>query len=121
MQKPVFRRFHDLTPADLNVDYQMHTNYTDGERSIFEILEECSNRHLRSVAFTEHVRRSTDWFDKFADDVAETAKQFPDIQVFGGCEAKALDYDGTLDASPEILARAQIVLGSVHRFPGPNG
>jgi putative hydrolase len=121
MQKPFFRRFHDLTSEDLNVDYQMHTNYTDGECSIAEILERCSERKLRSVAFTEHVRRSTEWFDSFADDVAKIAEQYQDLEVFAGCEAKALDYDGALDVSQEIFSRAQVVLGSVHRFPGPDG
>jgi putative hydrolase len=41
--------------------------------------------------------------------------------VLVGCEAKALDSRGTLDASEETLAACDIVLGSVHRFPDGRG
>jgi putative hydrolase len=43
------------------------------------------------------------------------------IKVLVGCEAKALDADGTLDVSDSILAEADLVLGSVHRIPNGSG
>lgn len=116
-----FRRFRDLDRAAVNVDLQVHTTQTDGRASIDEILDASRERQLSAVAFTEHVRRDTAWFPDFARSVRVAAEAYPDLRVLVGCEAKALDTDGGLDASDPILAECDIVLGSVHRFPDGKG
>jgi putative hydrolase len=84
-------------------------------------LETASERQLSSIAFTEHVRRTSDWFTDFAKNVREKAQGYGNLQVYVGCEAKALDYNGLLDVSDQILAECDIVLGSVHSFPDGDG
>jgi putative hydrolase len=117
----VFSRFRELDRAALNVDLQVHSARTDGEGSVGEILRRARERGLSAIALTEHVRRDSDWFLAFAKGVCESARSFPGLRVYVGCEAKALDADGSLDASEEILSRCDIVLGSVHRFPDGRG
>lgn len=123
MQKhtPEFVRFRDIDKGSLNVEFQIHTNQTDGAASIEDILQASRAKSLQAIAFTEHVRRETQWFDTFAHQVRSAAQAFPDLQVYIGCEAKALDEQGTLDASQAILDACDIVLGVVHRFPDGNG
>jgi putative hydrolase len=119
--KQNFVQFRDLKPELVNVELQVHTTWTDGRSTIAEQLESARQRGLATIAFTEHVRRDTDWFAGFAAAVREEARRFPELMVLVGCEAKALDSRGTLDASEETLAFCDIVLGSVHRFPDGRG
>ena len=116
-----FRRFSDLDRAAINVDLQVHTTQTDGRASITEILDAAQRRGLSIIAFTEHVRRDTAWFADFARTVRQEAKAYPDLRVLVGCEAKALDTNGALDAPEAVLAECDLVLGSVHRFPDGKG
>jgi putative hydrolase len=118
---PPFPRFRDLTPEHCLVDLQVHTTWTDGEQSIAEALQAAQHRGLKTIAITEHVRRDTDWFPDFAAEVRRVAAGFPDLTVLVGCEAKALDDDGGLDALDVVTSRCDLVLGSVHRFPDGKG
>lgn len=118
---PTFVRYRDLRVENLNVDFQVHTAWTDGEGSIEQVLEAASAAGLAAIAFTEHVRRETDWFTEFVSDVRCAAGRYPHLRVYAGCETKAMDRQGTLDLTPEILESSEIVLGSVHRFPDGKG
>jgi putative hydrolase len=120
-RRPAFPRFRDLTEAALQRDLHVHTSRTDGQADAEAILARAEERGLRCVAFTEHVRRDSGWFGEFADDVRRRARAHPRLEVLVGCEAKALDARGALDASGEILDACEIVLGSVHRFAREGG
>ncbi len=115
------KRYADLTSEDLNIEFQVHTTQTDGQASVAEILRAASVCGLAAIALTEHVRMETDWFPEFASAVREEAKAYPDLRVYVGCEAKALDLNGSLDVTKKIVDECDIVLGSVHRFPGEGG
>jgi putative hydrolase len=121
LRKNGFVRFLDLKWPDINCDLHAHTNRTDGQASVRDVMRRAAERGLRRIAFTEHVRRDTTWFSEFAREVRSASEDYPDLEVLVGCEAKALDTQGTLDASQEILAECDIVLGSVHRFPDGSG
>lgn len=114
-------RFRDLTPERLNVELQVHTTWTDGHAAVGELLARASERGLSSIALTEHVRRETDWFPGFAAEVRAAGAAYPDMEVLVGCEAKALDPHGGLDAAAPVIAESDLVLGSVHRFPDGAG
>jgi putative hydrolase len=105
----------------VNVEWQLHTKWTDGEPTIDEVFETASKRSLDSLAFTEHVRADTDWFSAFARDVRVAARQFPKITTYVACETKAVDVHGTLDISPGIAELCDFVMGVVHRFPDGKG
>ncbi len=120
-RRAAFPRFRDLTEADLQRDLHVHTSRTDGHADAAALLARAEERGLRCLAFTEHVRRDSGWFGDFAEDVRRRARAHPRLEVLVGCEAKALDADGALDASEEILDACEIGLGSVHRFSRPGG
>lgn len=116
MRRPELVRFHDLTSRHVNRDLQVHTVATDGQATIGEIVRRGEELGLAEIAFTEHVRRDSAYFPEFATEVRRTQRD-TEVRLFVGVETKAQDDAGTLDVSPEVLAEADIVLGSVHRFP----
>jgi putative hydrolase len=118
---PRFGRFRDLDHEALNVDCQVHTTWSDGRADVRAMLEAARERRLAAIALTEHVRRDTAWFCDFAGTVRAEARAVPGMDVYVGCEAKALDADGTLDVTDEIRAQCDLVLGVVHRFPDGRG
>jgi putative hydrolase len=121
MRKPQFAHYRELNAANANVEFQLHTDWTDGEPPIAEVLSTARERRLAGVAFTEHVRKDTSWFPAFAREVREAAADYADLAVYIGCESKAMDTHGTLDVTDGILAECDVVLGVVHRFPDGNG
>jgi putative hydrolase len=120
-ERQLFPRFRDLSLSDCLVDLQVHTTWTDGEQTIADALTAARDRGLHTIAITEHVRRDTEWFPDFAAEVRREAVAFPELTVLVGCEAKALDDNGDLDALEQVTSRCDIVLGSVHRFPDGQG
>ena len=99
----------------------MHTTFSDGRDTVEAMLAAAAARGLSCVALTDHVRRSTDWFPRYVEEVRRAARRFPELTVYVGLEAKALDFGGTLDATEEMLELADFVLGSVHRYPDGRG
>ena len=102
------------------VDFHIHTNWTDGLHSVREMYEQASRLKLESILFSEHARKySSDWFPQFSKEVRNLPRK-PCIALVG-VEARAVDFNGNLDLSPEILSHCDLVIGSVHRFPGKDG
>ena len=120
MEKPKFRRFNDLSAADVNFDFHMHTTQTDGKNSAAEMIAAGERQGLTAIAFSEHVDRSSGWYPEFVAHV-DAARAEAGIDVYIGIEAKALDFEGTIDATDDVLTTAELVVGSVHRFPDGNG
>lgn len=118
---PRFRRFRDLDHETVNVDWQVHTTWSDGRADVRATLAAAREQQLTAIALTEHVRRDTAWFGDFAQTVRTEARAVPGLDVYVGCEAKALDADGALDVTDEIRAQCDLVLGVVHRFPDGHG
>jgi putative hydrolase len=118
---PRFFRFRDLDQEKINVEYQVHTDQTDGEATPGQLLGVALERGISALAFTEHVRKDTKWFQTFADKIREISRMYAPMTTYVGCETKALDARGTLDVNDEILAASDVVLGSVHRFPDGKG
>ncbi|WP_420093019.1 PHP domain-containing protein [Sinorhizobium fredii] len=119
--KPVFSRFRDLSREQLNVELQVHTNWTDGQATVLEVVEAAKQRGLAELAFTEHVREGTSWFPNFKDEILSVTRGFDDLRVYVGCETKAMDENGRLDVSQSVLDACDIVLGVVHRLPDGQG
>lgn len=103
------------------VDLHLHTNFADGKASIPAMIEAAEERGLAAIAITEHVRSSSNWLPVFWIKVEQVRASIDGVIVYHGIEAKALDFDGTLDATPEMLERAELVLGAIHRYPDGRG
>jgi putative hydrolase len=100
-------------------DFHMHTNWTDGENSSLEMYQEAVRCGLKTILFSEHARKSSDWFGKFAKEI----RALPQLGCVAhvGVEVKALDFEGNIDCSDQIVEECDLVMGSVHRFPGEEG
>jgi putative hydrolase len=120
-RRPIFRTFKSLLELQDYRDYHIHTTWTDGRSTVEECVEAALRKELKGVAFTEHVRSTSSWFDAFVEQVTSLAKRKTGLEILCGIEAKALDYDGRLDATEDMINRSDIVLGSVHRYPSRGG
>jgi putative hydrolase len=121
MPRPSFFPMTHVTPDGVNREFHLHTRWTDGTAGVLDVVRRCEERGLAEIAFTDHVRKDSAWFPHFADEVREVASSMTRLKVFVGCEARIQDFDGTLDISDEIRSHCDLVLASVHRFPGPDG
>jgi putative hydrolase len=103
-----------------NVDFHMHTSYTDGADSIAGMYGKSCEVGLETILFSEHARyTSTDWFETFASEVRALPKE--PCRALVGVEVKVENFDGSLDLHPEIMSQCDLVIASVHRFPGEEG
>jgi DNA polymerase (family 10)/putative hydrolase len=111
------KRWEDYSNDLLDGDWQVHTTWSDGKNTITDYCHEARRKGLRLIAFTEHVRREIRYdFWAYMREVEEAREQFPDLTLLAGCEAKVLNKHGDLDASPEVLEKADLVLGAFHSF-----
>ena len=98
-------------------EWHIHTNYTDGENSIFEYCEIAIKKNIPLLAFTEHVRYNLSYdFEAFLRDIEKAKQLYPDLIILSGCEAKVLP-GGKLDCKREVLAKCDYKLFSFHSFP----
>jgi len=120
-KKLPFVRFRSLFNSPVNYDYHVHTSWTDGQSTIEEYINAAAQKGLKGIAFVEHVRKTSSWFDSFIDEIKTLRDKNSRLTIFYGIEAKALDYNGNLDATKEMIEKSEIVLGSVHRYPNGSG
>jgi histidinol phosphatase-like PHP family hydrolase len=101
-------------------DFHLHTTWTDGTRSVKEMHDAAVAAGLRVVLFTEHARRTSgDWFPGFAAEVRSLSGERCTALV--GVETKVDDLSGAIDCTDAILGHCDLVMASVHRFPGEVG
>jgi putative hydrolase len=120
-RKPSFCRFSELSWDAINIDFQVHTNWTDGQCTVAQILDRAMELELSALTFTEHARYTSDYYPDFFAEVDECAAERPEITVYRGFEIKILDRSGKLDISPEMRACADLVIASVHSLPTSDG
>jgi|TARA_B100000902_G_C27235145_1_gene876976 histidinol phosphatase-like PHP family hydrolase len=113
--KDLFERLkNNLVPK---VDLHVHTNWTDGENSISEMYQEAENKSLEAIFFSEHSRKeSGKWFFDFCKEIDELPLK--SCLPIVGTEVKVLNLDGDLDFNNEYKNVCDLIMASVHRFPG---
>lgn len=105
----------------LRGDWHMHTVFTDGQSTVREYCEAALAQDLQLIAITEHVRRELTFdFGAFVTEVDAARRDFPDLTILRGCEAKVLNEDGDLDVTEDVLAHCDVVLAAFHSFPDPS-
>lgn len=112
----VVKRWKKYEDFLLRGDWHIHTNYTDGQNTVFEICETAVKNGLEMIAFSEHVNKVLDYnFDNFLSDIYSARDKF-DLKILVGCEAKVLDLEGNIDVEKDVLKSCEIVLGVFHSF-----
>lgn len=100
-------------------DFHLHTSWTDGSADVRTMHAAASQAGLRAVLFSEHARKTSgDWFGRFADEVRSLKGG---ASAYVGVETKVEDFDGSLDVTEAIVSACDLVMASVHRFPGEKG
>jgi histidinol phosphatase-like PHP family hydrolase len=113
--------FQKIAPASVpKIDFHMHTKWTDGANTVREMYDRAVAIGMETIAFSEHARSTSgDWFPDFVAEVRALPKS--SCKALVGVETKVVDLSGNLDCAPAVLDACDVVLASVHRFPGEKG
>jgi DNA polymerase (family 10) len=105
---------------DINGDFHIHTNASDGSCDIREMVEAARGRGYKFICITDHSASSAiangltpQRLVKHIERIRKVNDQFKDIEVFAGAEVDIL-ADGRLDYDNKLLAELDFVIGSIH-------
>ncbi len=106
--------------ADIRGDLQMHTDATDGQHTLAEMVEACKDLGYEYIAITDHTKAvrvagglTEAGFHKQAHAIETIRKRLSWPVVLKGAEVDILD-DGALDLDDKALAALDVVVASVH-------
>jgi DNA polymerase (family 10) len=106
--------------SDIRGDLHIHTNRTDGENTLEEMVEGAKEEGYEYIAITEHSQHvsvanglDVDGVKKSIDEIDEINERIDGIVVLKGIEVDILE-DGSLDLPDNILEKLDIVIGAVH-------
>ncbi len=105
---------------DVKGDLQMHTDWSDGNNTIEDMVKESQDIGHTYIALTDHVGSlkiaggmgKKEW-EKQGKAIDKIRKNFDDIHIFHGMEAN-VKKNGSLDVKDSFLKKADIVLASIH-------
>jgi len=98
-------------------EWHVHTSYTDGKNSVFEMCARAKELGLPLIAFTEHVRKNLSYdFNEFLSDIERGREEFPELIILSGFEAKVLP-DCTLDVEKSLFREVDYPIFAFHSFP----
>jgi len=107
---------------DLKGDLHLHTDATDGRNSIEEMALAAKKHGLKYIAVTEHSDRlkvagglDPPRLMQQIDEIERLNDQLKGIRILRGLEVEILE-DGTLDLPDAVLARLDLVVGTVHSY-----
>lgn len=104
----IYRSYQKLAHAKYERRfYHIHCNYNDHsspDLTVPNVVKYAKNRGLREIAFTEHVRKTSDWSPKYLDEIQHISSIDSNriLEIIAGFEAKIL-IDGSIDC-PEKYA-----------------
>lgn len=99
----------------VEVDYHMHTEFSDGDGSVRDYAERAEELGLEEIAITDHVWRSSDWVDDYVEEVRDVSEEV-NVRMLAGLEAKVVDREGNVDVKKEDAGKVDFVMGVVHRY-----
>ena len=95
---------------DIKEDYHVHSSYNDHsspDLTVKNALEKAAEIGMKTVAFTEHVRKSSAWVPSYVQEINDLS-QNSTMKIITGFEAKIL-YDGSIDCLEEYSKRYMII------------
>jgi putative hydrolase len=99
---------------DILEDYHVHSNFNDHsalDLTVKNALDRAAEIGLKTLAFTEHVRRSSSWVPQYIQEI-QNLRESSKINVIIGFEAKILP-DGSIDCLEEY-SRTHLTIASFH-------
>ena len=100
------------------MDMHLHTNFSDGENTPFEMTKMAISLGYNVISFMEHVWYTSEWLDEYIYVINELKARFlSKIRIFCGVESKVLDHNGNIDFNEKYRGQIDIVLASIHKLP----
>ena len=99
---------------DILEDYHVHSSYNDHsalDLTVKNALDRAAEVGLKTLAFTEHVRRSSSWVPQYIQEI-KNLRESTMTNVIIGFEAKILS-DGSIDCLEEY-SEAYFIIASFH-------
>ena len=99
---------------DILEDYHVHSSYNDHsalDLTVKNALDRAAEMGLKTLAFTEHVRRSSSWVPQYVQEI-KNLRESSMTNVIIGFEAKILS-DGSIDCLEEY-SEAYFIIASFH-------
>ena len=99
---------------DILEDYHVHSNYNDHsalDLTVKNALDRAAEIGLKTLAFTEHVRRSSSWVPRYIQEI-HNLRESSKTNVIIGFEAKILP-DGSIDCLEEYSG-THLIIASFH-------
>lgn len=116
---PMAQGAADLRAA-LKGDLHAHTEASDGHATIREMAEAAIELDHEYLVISDHSPRltianglSTERLTAQLDDIASLNTELAPFRLLTGIEVD-INEDGSLDQSPEVLERLDVVVGSIH-------
>jgi histidinol phosphatase-like PHP family hydrolase len=103
---------------DKLADYHIHSTYndhSDPDLTINNVIQIARSKGLKKIAFTEHVRKTSDWIPKYLEEIHMCAK-VSSLDILTGFEAKILQ-NGDIDCPSEYRTK-YFVIASFHSVFG---
>jgi histidinol phosphatase-like PHP family hydrolase len=104
--------------VNIKEDFHVHTSYNDHSSpnlNIASAVEYADSIGLKTLAFTEHVRKESNWVDSYVNEI-ERNNTKRNLKLITGFEAKIL-RDGSIDCLPRYSAD-YFVIASFHTIYG---
>lgn len=105
---------------DIQGIFHVHTNYSDGNMTLEEIVKKCGELGYHYVGISDHSEAAYYANGLKEDDIIRQRKEIKEInkklkgfEIFHGIEADILP-DGQVDYGPKILSEFDFVIASVH-------
>ncbi len=106
--------------AAVRSDLHVHTNASDGEMSLDEVVHAARSQGITCLAITDHLRfaaaipgLSPDDLRRQIEEVRRLAERFPGVTILAGVEAN-IARDGTVDVPRDLVPELDLVVASVH-------
>ncbi|MHB1392666.1 MAG: DNA polymerase/3'-5' exonuclease PolX [Clostridia bacterium] len=109
-----------ITLEDIKGTFHMHTDYSDGESRIEEMVEEAIRLGFHYIGITDHSRTAyyarglnIDEIKRQVEEIDTINQKYKNFRVFKGIESDILP-DGSLDYDDEVLKLFNFVIAAVH-------
>ena len=103
---------------DKLADYHIHSTYndhSDSDLTINNVIQIAKSKGLKKIAFTEHVRKTSEWIPKYLNEIKICAK-VTSLDILPGFEAKILQ-NGDIDCPNEYRSK-YFLIASFHSVFG---
>jgi DNA polymerase (family 10) len=109
-----------IQPEDIIGIIHSHSKWSDGLNTIEEMAEAAIEKGLQYLVITDHSKTaiyanglSEERIEGQHEEIDELNKKLKPFRIFKSIESDILN-DGSLDYSPDILARFDLVIASIH-------